>query len=133
MRKQKLIIEQNYLFSMIRLIFIFSTCSLTTNQFTVEICLHFLSSLFNSLKINSKKYEKCKQDSKISNRKNKLKAFLIETAVTDKFNNVAQNGIIIIIILIIIFMESKVVKPLKPWRDSVKLSYFKSYQINGIQ
>ena len=35
---------------MIRLIFIFSTCSSTTNQFTVEFILHFMSSLFNNFK-----------------------------------------------------------------------------------
>jgi len=38
---------------MIRFIFIFSTCSYTTNKFTVEFCLYFLSSLFNDLKKNN--------------------------------------------------------------------------------
>ena len=32
------------------LIFIFSTCSLTSKKFTIEVLLHFMSSLFNNVK-----------------------------------------------------------------------------------
>ena len=59
-RLQKLIIEQDYLFSMIRSIFVFPTSSLKTNYFTVEFCLHFLSSLsnkHNSRNVSTQKYD----------------------------------------------------------------------------